>query len=90
MRTATLVMIEFKSGDIPEGPPKQVKITRAELIDVLKRAGFTFKEDKAELLPYQEFRNLWAFVCQIVHRYIAFHVQSASGTKVRTNWIVVL
>ncbi len=52
---AVLVLIEFKSGDLPEGPPEQVKIPKAELIDLLKSAGFTFKEDKAELLPYQEF-----------------------------------
>jgi len=52
---AVLVLIEFKSGDLPEGPPEQVKIPKAELIDLLKSAGFTFKEGKAKLLPYQEF-----------------------------------
>lgn len=52
---AKLVLIEFKSGDLPEGPPEQVKIPKADLIDLLKRAGFALQEDKANLLPYQEF-----------------------------------
>lgn len=52
---ALLVLIEFKSGNLPEGPPEQIKIPKAELIDLLTSAGFTFKEGKAKLLPYQEF-----------------------------------
>ena len=52
---AVLVLIEFKSGNLSEGPPEHVKIPKAELIDLLQGAGFTFKESKAKLLPYQEF-----------------------------------
>jgi arsenite methyltransferase len=52
---ARLVIIEFKSGKLPEGPPASVKIPKAEVVRLCKKAGFTPKEDKTGLLPYQEF-----------------------------------
>jgi ubiquinone/menaquinone biosynthesis C-methylase UbiE len=51
---ARLAIIEFKSGKLPEGPPESIKIAKADLIGLLKKAGFTLKEDRAKLLPYQE------------------------------------
>lgn len=52
---AKLVLIEFKSGDLPKGPPEQLKIPKAELTRLLTDAGFKLTDDKSSLLPYQEF-----------------------------------
>ncbi|MGO8749255.1 MAG: class I SAM-dependent methyltransferase [Thermoguttaceae bacterium] len=52
---ARLAVIEFKSGKLPEGPPESIKIPKDDLIALVKKVGFTFKEDRANLLPYQEF-----------------------------------
>jgi len=52
---ARLAIIEFKSGELPQGPPESIKVQKAELIALLKKAGFTLKEDRPKLLPYQEF-----------------------------------
>lgn len=52
---AKLVLIEFKTGKLPEGPPETLKIPKAELIELCKGAGFTVNEDKSKVLPYQEF-----------------------------------
>jgi hypothetical protein len=51
---AKLVLIEFKAGSLPEGPPEQVKIPANELISLATAAGFTLKSNRADLLPYQE------------------------------------
>jgi SAM-dependent methyltransferase len=52
---ARLVLIDFKEGDLPEGPPEKIKVPKAEEIRLCKAAGFTLKEDRSDLLPYQEF-----------------------------------
>lgn len=52
---AKLVLIEFKTGKLPEGPPEQLKIPKDELVELCKDAGFKLEEDKSNLLPYQEF-----------------------------------
>ncbi len=52
---AKLVLIEFKTGELPAGPPEALKIPKDEMIKLCKDAGFSLKEDKAKLLPYQEF-----------------------------------
>jgi SAM-dependent methyltransferase len=52
---AKLVVIEFKEGKLPEGPPEAVKIPKAKLISVLEGAGFSLQSDQPELLPYQTF-----------------------------------
>jgi len=54
-RGAKLAVVEFKSGDLPEGPPESVKISKNQMIELLKNAGFLPKEDRPSLLPYQEF-----------------------------------
>ena len=51
---AKLVLIEFKTGKLPEGPPETLKIPKDELVELCKGAGFTLKEDKTKMLPYQE------------------------------------
>ena len=50
-----LVLIEFKSGDLPQGPPEKVKIPKAKIIRLCQGAAFTLKEKRPDLLPYQEF-----------------------------------
>jgi len=56
MRPGTrLVLIEFKEGDLPEGPPESVKIPRAQLVDLVTEAGLVLAAERAELLPYQVF-----------------------------------
>ncbi len=52
---ARLVLIEFRSGKLPEGPPEAIKIPKTKLISLLAEAGFTLLEDRPSLLPYQEF-----------------------------------
>ncbi|HOX44557.1 MAG TPA: methyltransferase [Myxococcota bacterium] len=52
---ARLVLIEFKEGDLPEGPPESVKITRAQLVELVTRAGLALTTERVELLPYQTF-----------------------------------
>ena len=54
MRTgAELVIIEFKEGDLPEGPPESIKISEGELVALLNEAGFVLQKEKVDLLPYQ-------------------------------------
>jgi SAM-dependent methyltransferase len=52
---ARLVVIEFKEGKLPEGPPEAVKIPKAKLVSMLKMAGFSLQADDPKLLPYQTF-----------------------------------
>ncbi len=52
---AKLVVIEFKEGKLPEGPPEAVKIPKAKLVSLLESAGFSLQSDQPELLPYQTF-----------------------------------
>ena len=50
-----LALIEFKEGKLPEGPPENVKIPKADLIALARRAGLELDIDKPNLLPYQHF-----------------------------------
>ena len=52
---ARLALIEFKEGELPEGPPRAMKIPRAELLKMVTAAGFRLLTDRPELLPYQMF-----------------------------------
>jgi ubiquinone/menaquinone biosynthesis C-methylase UbiE len=45
---ARFVVIEFKEGKLPEGPPEDVKIPTARLIAMVREAGFVLKEEKPE------------------------------------------
>ena len=48
-----LALIEFKQGKLPEGPPEDVKIPRADVIALITRPGLLLDVDKPDLLPYQ-------------------------------------
>ncbi len=50
---ARLVVIEFKEGKLPEGPPEAAKIPKAKLTALLRDAGFVVKSEDSKLLPYQ-------------------------------------
>jgi len=52
---ARLVLIEFKEGDLPEGPPATLKIPRSDLINLVQTAGFALVAEEPDLLPYQLF-----------------------------------
>jgi len=52
---ARLVLIEFKEGNLPEGPPEAAKITRAQMLELVTQAGLTLASERADLLPYQTF-----------------------------------
>jgi FkbM family methyltransferase len=56
MRSGTrIVLIDFREGKLPEGPPEKIKVPKAEVIRMCKEAGFTLKKDEGDLLPYQQF-----------------------------------
>ena len=40
MRPWPLVLIEFKEGNLSEGPPEAAKITRAQMLELVTRPGF--------------------------------------------------
>lgn len=52
---ARLVLIEFKEGDLREGPPESTKIPRAELVALVTKTGLVLDGEKPDLLPYQTF-----------------------------------
>lgn len=52
---ARLVVVEFKEGKLPEGPPESVKIPKAKLVSMLQGAGLSLQADDPKLLPNQTF-----------------------------------
>jgi ubiquinone/menaquinone biosynthesis C-methylase UbiE len=48
-----LVIVEFKEGDLPEGPPASLKLPRAEVTRLVSAAGFSLSSENVTLLPYQ-------------------------------------
>jgi ubiquinone/menaquinone biosynthesis C-methylase UbiE len=54
-RGARLVLVEFKEGNLPEGPPEAVKLSRAQIVALATRAGLVLDSEKPDLLPYQTF-----------------------------------
>jgi SAM-dependent methyltransferase len=52
---AKIVFIDFKEGNLPEGPPEAIKVPKSQIIRLCKDAGFTILEDRSGFLPYQEF-----------------------------------
>lgn len=52
---ARLVLIEFKEGDLPQGPPENLKLPRSELLALVREAGFQLSAEIDDLLPYQYF-----------------------------------
>jgi tRNA-Thr(GGU) m(6)t(6)A37 methyltransferase TsaA len=52
---ARLVLIEFKEGNLPEGPPESVKIPKAQMVELASKSGLALIAERADLLPYQTF-----------------------------------
>ena len=52
---ARFVLIEFKEGKLPEGPPESVKLTKKQLLELATRVGLALEAERAHLLPYQVF-----------------------------------
>ena len=52
---ARFVLIEFKEGKLPEGPPESVKLSRKQLLELMGQAGLVVEAEKADVLPYQVF-----------------------------------
>jgi SAM-dependent methyltransferase len=52
---ARFVLIEFKQGKLPQGPPEKLKIPRAQLLRLATSAGLVLDTEKPKLLPYQTF-----------------------------------
>ena len=52
---ARLAIIEFREGDLPEGPPEALKIPRDQVLDLATKAGLSLVAEWPELLPYQSF-----------------------------------
>ncbi len=50
-----LVVLEFKMGSLPMGPPDSRKITPERVMDLTKKAGLTLTGEKKGILPYQHF-----------------------------------
>ncbi len=50
-----LVVVEFKEGDVPEGPPEKIKIPKSRLICMITEQDFILDVDKSNILPYQTF-----------------------------------
>ena len=50
---ARLVLVEFKEGDLPEGPPAALKIPRDEMVSLVQGSGFVLAGEEKDLLPYQ-------------------------------------
>ena len=50
---ARLVLIEYKEGDLPEGPPEWMKMSPQEVTATALGAGFTHVSTDNDLLPYQ-------------------------------------
>ena len=48
-----LILIEYKEGDLPEGPPEWMKMSPKEVTSNALGAGFTHVSTDNDLLPYQ-------------------------------------
>jgi ubiquinone/menaquinone biosynthesis C-methylase UbiE len=50
-----LVLIEFKEGALPEGPPEKIKISAKEMESSVSNAGFALVKKNTSMLPYQNY-----------------------------------
>ena len=48
-------IIEFKQGDIPNGPPENAKIAPEKLLEIAKSSGLKLDHEVKDLLPYQNY-----------------------------------
>jgi hypothetical protein len=51
--TLPTVVVEFKEGDLPEGPPEKIKIPKSRLISMIEGNTFRLEADTSDMLPYQ-------------------------------------
>ena len=47
-----VAVVDWKAGQLPEGPPPEHKIPRAQVVDEMRSAGFGLAND-LDVLPYQ-------------------------------------
>ncbi|MDP6967300.1 MAG: hypothetical protein QF551_08530, partial [Candidatus Marinimicrobia bacterium] len=47
-----LVIVDFRKGELPVGPPDQMKLTFGQVISELGAAGYNLMQ-RSEVLPYQ-------------------------------------
>jgi len=52
---ASLVLVEFREGSLPQGPPEAMKIPRDAMVAMVGAAGFELSDDRSDLLSYQTF-----------------------------------
>ncbi len=50
-----LILVEFKEGKLPQGPPEHMKISGKEMVTLVARAGFDLVKKDSRLLPYQNY-----------------------------------
>ena len=48
-----VILIEFREGKLPLGPPESLKISRARLLEIAAEAGLQLKREVSDILPYQ-------------------------------------
>jgi cyclopropane fatty-acyl-phospholipid synthase-like methyltransferase len=48
-----LVIVDFKMGDLPVGPPDGMKVPPEQIRNALEAAGYVFKDLDTDTLPYQ-------------------------------------
>jgi len=52
-RNGKIILVDFKMGRMPVGPPEQLKVSRLEAMSDLKKAGFTNLEADVTSLQFQ-------------------------------------
>lgn len=52
-RNGKIILVDFKMGRMPVGPPEQLKVSRQEAMSDLKKAGFTNLEADVTSLQFQ-------------------------------------
>jgi len=50
-----LVLVEFKEGSLPEGPPEKIKISGKAMLALMDKAGFKLLKQDYTMLPYQNY-----------------------------------
>jgi arsenite methyltransferase len=50
-----LILIEFREGNLPQGPPEKIKIPGKEMVSLVTKAGFTLVKKDPVILPYQNY-----------------------------------
>lgn len=48
-----IVIIDFKKGDLPQGPPDAMKVSETQVVEELSKVGFKKVKVNTKTLPYQ-------------------------------------